>query len=95
MKLFFAALAYFVLMSIITAVLYASDKHKAVNGKRRIPEKVLLAMSFFGGATGGFLTMQVVRHKTKAEHWYFTVVNLLGILWQAAALVLLAYFKPF
>lgn len=92
---FFIALAFFVVMSIITFALYASDKKKAKQGARRIPEKTLLLFSFFGGAIGGFLAMQIKRHKTKAEHWYFTVVNILGIAWQLAALVVLFIFKPF
>lgn len=92
---FYIALGYFVLMSLITFILYSVDKRKAVKGSWRIPEKVLLLMSFFGGAIGGFLAMQIMRHKTRAEHWYFTFVNILGILWQVAALVLLFIFKPF
>jgi len=92
---FYIVLGYLAAMSVVTGCLYAADKHKAVKGARRIPEKVLLLMSFLGGAVGGFVTMQIVRHKTKAEHWYFTVVNLLGILWQAAAVVLLLIYKPF
>lgn len=93
MIIFYIVLAYFALMSVITGCMYAADKKKAVKGSRRTPEKVLLLMSFFGGAVGGFLTMQIVRHKTKAEHWYFTVVNLLGIAWQVAALVLIFIFR--
>lgn len=93
MIIFYVALGYIALMSIITGILYASDKKKAKKGARRIPEKVLLLTSFCGGAIGGFLTMQIVRHKTKAEHWYFTVVNLLGILWQVAALVVIFIFR--
>jgi len=95
MILFYIALGFFALMSIVTFALYASDKKKAKKGDRRIPERTLLLCSFFGGAIGGFLAMQIKRHKTKAEHWYFTVVNLLGIAWQVAALVLLFIFKPF
>ena len=52
-----------------------------------IPEKVLLLLSFFGGAAGGLLGMLLFRHKTR--HWYFWAVNFLGFAWQAAALVLL------
>ena len=92
---FYAALAIFFVLSVITFALYASDKKKAIEGQRRIPEKTLLLFSFFGGAIGGFTAMQVKRHKTKAEHWYFTAVNLLGIIWQVAALVALFIFKPF
>ena len=93
MIIFYIVLGYIALMSIITGIAYAADKKKAKSGARRTPEKVLLLLSFFGGAIGGFLTMQIVRHKTKAEHWYFTVVNLLGILWQVAALVVIFIFR--
>ena len=93
MIIFYIALGYFALMSIITGCMYAADKKKAKKGSRRTPEKVLLLMSFLGGAVGGFATMQIVRHKTKAEHWYFTVVNILGILWQVAALVVIFVFR--
>ena len=76
----------FIIISLITYCLYASDKKKAKKGKWRIPEKVLLGFSFFGGAIGGYIAMQTLRHKTK--HWYFHAVNILGLIWQ---LGLLAY----
>lgn len=94
MLLFYIAIGYFGLMSIVTFALYVADKNKAKQGAWRIPERVLLLMSFFGGAIGGFGAMLLVRHKTRAEHWYFTVVNLLGIAWQVAAVVLLLIYKP-
>ena len=74
-------------MSVIAFVAYAVDKNKARKGAWRIPEKVLLSLSFFGGAIGGYLAMHTVRHKTKK--WYFHLVNLLGLIWQ---IVLLVYF---
>jgi uncharacterized membrane protein YsdA (DUF1294 family) len=52
---------------------------------------VLLLSSFLGGAFGGYLAMILFRHKTKGEHWYFTTVNLLGIILHVAALVVLAF----
>ena len=73
-------------ISVITFLFYAVDKWKAVRGAWRIPEKVLLGFSFFGGAAGGYLAMQLVRHKTRK--WYFQLVNILGLILQIA---LLAY----
>lgn len=95
MILFYIVVGFFVFMSVVTFCLYGADKKKAKKGKWRIPEKVLLLCSFFGGASGGYSAMLVFRHKTKREHWYFTFVNLLGILWQIAALVLIFLYKPF
>ena len=83
--------AYLILMSLITFILYHSDKKKAEKGKMRIPEKVLLLFSFFGGAFGGYPAMLIFRHKTKGEHWYFTAVNLLGIVIHLT-LIILIYF---
>lgn len=53
------------LMSVITFILFYSDKAKAVRGRRRITEKKLLTLSFFGGALGALLAMYSVRHKNR------------------------------
>ena len=79
--------AYLILLSLITFIAYHSDKRKAVKGKMRTPEKVLLLLSFFGGAFGGYPAMLIFRHKTKGEHWYFTAVNLLGIIIHTALII--------
>ena len=84
-------IAYLVLLSIITFIAYGVDKKKAKDGKYRTKEKTLLFLSFLGGAFGGFPAMLVFRHKTKAEHWYFTAVNLLGLAIHIAALILLIF----
>ena len=83
LPIYAAALA---VISVLAYCFYAADKKKAKKGKWRIPEATLLGLSFFGGAIGGYLAMQTLRHKTK--HWYFHAVNILGLIWQLA---LLAY----
>jgi len=65
------------IISLITLVLYLIDKIRAMNGDWRIPEKVLLGFSFFGGAVGGLIGMLLFRHKTR--HWYFFAVNIIAI----------------
>ena len=70
-------LIFIAAMSLITFLLYGTDKQRARYGEWRISEKALLLCSLLGGAIGGFLAMRIFRHKTK--HWYFTAVNLLGI----------------
>ena len=79
-------LIYLTAVSVITFFAYAVDKGKAKRGKWRISEKALLSLSFFGGALGGYLAMNLVRHKTKK--WYFHFVHIVGLIWQMA---LLAY----
>ena len=83
--------SYLVLLSLITFIAYNADKKKAEKGKWRTREKTLLLLSFFGGAFGGYPAMLIFRHKTKGEHWYFTAVNLLGIIIHATLLILIAF----
>jgi uncharacterized membrane protein YsdA (DUF1294 family) len=81
---------YFIFLLVMSAVAftaYAVDKLKAKRGAWRIPEKVLLSMSCFGGALGGYLAMHTVRHKTRK--WYFHLINCLGLIWQVILLVYL------
>ena len=75
-------LIYLAVLSLVTFIVYANDKKKAQKGKWRTKEATLLFLSLIGGATGGYLAMLLVRHKTKK--WYFHFVNLIGILWQVA-----------
>jgi len=74
-------------VSLVAFFAYGLDKRKAKRGRWRTKESVLLGLGFFGGAIGALLGMQVYRHKTK--HWYFWVVNVLGLSWQVAALIYL------
>ncbi len=73
-------------INIITFVLYGIDKLRAKRNAWRISEKVLLGFGVISGGIGGILGMLVFRHKTK--HFYFWLVNLLGI---ALALVTAIY----
>ena len=80
-------LAALAAISLVAFVTYFADKSKAKRGAWRIPEKVLLGLGFFGGAVGALAAMELFRHKTK--HYYFWVVNILGLIWQVAVLVLI------
>ncbi len=77
-------LAY-ALISLVAFWFYWRDKRKAKKHRFRIPEAVLLGLGFFGGSVGALLGMNLFRHKTK--HWYFWVVNVLGLAWQASLAV--------
>lgn len=84
-------MTYFILIcavigavSLITFIMYGADKRAAIKGRWRVPERTLLALSFFGGAAGGTFAMLLFRHKTKK--FRFILINFTGILWQAAAI---------
>ena len=76
---------FFSIVSLITFVLYGTDKLRAKRGARRIPERVLIACSLLGGGIGGAMGMSVFRHKTK--HTYFRIFNFLGVALQIAAVL--------
>ena len=80
-------LAYFGLMSVVCFLQYGIDKRKAIKGRYRIRESVLLSVSFLGGALGAIVGMYLFRHKTL--HFRFHLVNFLGIVWQALLILLL------
>lgn len=79
--------AFLLFMSILAFVLYFGDKKKAQRKKWRIKESTLLSLGLFGGAIGALAGMKLFRHKTK--HWYFWAVNIIGLIWQTAVLLLL------
>ena len=74
-------LAYYLLaINAVTFIVYGIDKYKAKHNRWRIPEAFLLGAGFCCGAIGALLGMKVFRHKTK--HWYFWVINFIGLVWQ-------------
>lgn len=76
-------------MSLIALFTYRSDKRKAIRGEWRIREAVLISLGFFGGALGALLGMNIFRHKTK--HWYFWAYNIVFLILQIFAGVVLFY----
>jgi uncharacterized membrane protein YsdA (DUF1294 family) len=68
------------LVSLVAFCAYGIDKYKAQHKRWRIPEAFLLGVGFCGGAIGALAGMKLFRHKTK--HWYFWVVNFIGLIWQ-------------
>ena len=75
----------FGIISVASFVLYLVDKLQAENRLPRIPEWVLLLVPFIGGGTGAVFGMLVFHHKTK--HWYFTLINSIAFVWQAALVI--------
>ena len=58
-------LIYLLLINLIAFCAFAIDKFQAISNGWRISEKTLLGISVLGGATGGWIAMQICRHKTK------------------------------
>lgn len=62
---------YLIALNIISVLATLYDKAAAQSRGRRIPERVLMGLGVIGGALGMFVTMLLVRHKTR--HMLFMV----------------------
>ena len=87
--IFFAYIAVISLCSIVVCV-YDKKISKRNNVKLRIPEKSLFIWSAVGGSLAMYVTMQLIRHKTK--HVSFMVGIPVIFILQVALIVALAYF---
>lgn len=57
---------YLLCISGLSVILTVFDKVSAKTApQHRVPEKTLLLFGFIGGATAMYITMQIIRHKTK------------------------------
>ncbi|MBQ3507050.1 MAG: DUF1294 domain-containing protein [Clostridia bacterium] len=86
-------LGYLAIISLISMVVCIYDKivSKTGNVSLRIPEAVLFGLSALGGALIMYLTMQIIRHKTK--HLSFMIGIPVIIVLQVALIWALAHFE--
>lgn len=63
------ALAALVLgvLNLLTFLVFGWDKLAAVDGRSRIPERLLLLLAALGGSPGALLARPVFRHKTRKQ----------------------------
>ena len=83
--------AYIALVSLCSIVVCVRDKRvsKKNDVKLRIPEKSLFIWSILGGSLAMFITMRIIRHKTK--HLSFMLGIPVIIVLQVALMVALRY----
>jgi uncharacterized membrane protein YsdA (DUF1294 family) len=69
-------------LSAITFVAYALDKHAAQTGRWRTPESTLHLLELAGGWPGAWIAQQTLRHKSRKAGYrvaFWTMVVLHGI----------------
>ncbi|HBU7567654.1 TPA: DUF1294 domain-containing protein [Enterobacter cloacae] len=76
---------WFLLINVLTMVIYGADKMAARKGMRRIPEVTLLVFGVVGGWPGAIMGQQIFRHKTQKQPfktWFLmsVVVSILATL---------------
>ena len=82
--------AVWLVINLITFILYGVDKRRAKRGQWRIPDKTLLSGTWLLGGVGAWMAMRMFRHKTK--HIAFQVSAPMGAV-LSVALMLLASAK--
>ena len=74
---------YLAFINFISIAVTISDKRRAGKKKQRVPELTLILFSAMGGSVGMYITMLIIRHKTRKPK--FMVGIPLIIIAQAAA----------
>jgi uncharacterized membrane protein YsdA (DUF1294 family) len=86
-------LAWLLSITLVTFLTYGFDKAIAGKNVTRVPEKVLLLITFCGGTIGAIVGMEVFRHKTVKTSFrkQFFIVIILQVI-----IILIYYFliKP-
>lgn len=73
-----AAIAYILLINIVTFIAYGIDKYKAKKSRWRIPESTLLILAAVGGSIGALSGIKVFHHKTLHNKFRYGVPLILA-----------------
>ena len=87
MTLKLVLLSVLLVWNLVILSVYGLDKHKAIQHKRRIYEKLLLLQTIIFGGIGAFLGGRLFRHKI--NKWYFKFCWLSGIVIDVVLLYLI------
>jgi uncharacterized membrane protein YsdA (DUF1294 family) len=86
------ALAYLLLISLVTYIAYWHDKRRAQTGGSRIPEATLHFLELAGGWPVAYLAQQQLRHKTIKRSYQMVFWSIVG-LYQYVSLEMLVQWR--
>jgi len=80
----FVVLALYVVLSVISFLVYRRDKSAAQQNQWRTGEGTLILLGLVGGWPGAFIAQQLFHHKTKKRsfqiaYWVTVVLNCFGL----------------
>lgn len=82
---------YLLGISLVSVVVTVADKRKAKKGAWRIPEATLLGLAALGGSVAMYLTMHLIRHKTKHPKFMLGIPVIfllqLGLAWGLSEII--------
>ena len=87
--------AYIVIISLISVIVCIYDKGISKKNKveLRVPEKTLMLLSAIGGSVAMYLTMLLIRHKTKHVKFMLGIPVIIAL--HAAIIYLLFHYNIF
>ncbi|MCA3055649.1 MAG: DUF1294 domain-containing protein [Burkholderiales bacterium] len=88
-RLPFELVLLYLVMSIVTLVVYGLDKSAAMNNRRRTPEDTLHLLALVGGWPGALFAQVAFRHKSRKRgfqitFWVVVILNTAALLWLAS-----------
>lgn len=87
------AIAYLVIINLVTFFLYGIDKRKAKRSKWRVPESTLIWMAILGGSIGAWLGMKAWHHKTLHAKFRYGIPLIFITQIAIAAFVYIRFFR--
>jgi len=77
-------------VNLLTFLVFGWDKLAAVDGRPRVPERLLLLLAALGGGPGALLARPVFRHKTRKQPFgaWLMLILFVQVVAAAAALAL-------
>ena len=81
-----ALLVWYLVIGLVTFLVYAKDKRAAINSNWRVPEKTLHILSVAGGWLGALIAQDKLRHKTQKQpfrsiYWLTVAMNVVAFVW--------------
>ena len=62
---YYLLIGYLIIISLVSVIVTITDKYQAQKQGWRVPEATLLTLSAMGGSVAMYVTMQLIRHKTR------------------------------
>ncbi len=84
------AFAYFVIVNLVTFIIYGLDKWKAKKSKWRFSEAMLLKLAIIGGSIGAWLGMKTWHHKTMHKKFKYGIPTIIII--QLLIIIIIIYY---
>lgn len=92
LNIFTAVIPWLAVISIISVALTVYDKYASKHRRRsRIPERLLFLSALLGGSIAMYLTMLLIRHKTKHKRFMFGIPAVIllqySVLWYCMRII--------